>query len=168
MYPPAGDVIVGMWLYLFVPTCSNLARSDPPTRLYRWTSMYCHRYWFFQSGRGGCPHHESFHNEHSTICLNPLSTWKFTHHMFIRWFGSYLLPGDHTDHMHQSDPPGLLRWPDPAHGNSVRWHSSPDCGMSGILQSTEWSQPCLVDMSCTQSLTPTLHIDSTQYGNAAQ
>ena len=124
----------------------------------------------FQSGRGGCrPRLESFHNEHSTICLNPLSTdWKFTPHMFIRWFGSYLLPGDHTDHMHQSDPPGLLRWPDPVHGNSVRSHSWPDRGMSVILQSTEWSQPCLVDTSCAQSLTPTLHIDSTQYGNAAQ
>ena len=123
----------------------------------------------FQSGRGGCPRLESFHYEHSSICLNPLSTdWKFTHHMFISWCGSYLLPGDHTDHMHHSDPPGLLRWPDPAHGNSVRSHSWPDCGMSGILQSMEWSQPCLVDTSCAQALTPTLHIDSTQYGNAAQ
>ena len=69
-------------------------------------------------------------------------------------FGSYLLLGDHTDHMHQSDPPGLLRWPDPAHGNSIRSHSWPDCGMSGILQSTEWSQPCLVDTSCASPWRP--------------
>ena len=34
MYPPAGDVIVGMSLY-FLFRHSNMARSDPPTRLYR-------------------------------------------------------------------------------------------------------------------------------------
>ena len=42
----------------------------------------------------------------------------------------------------------------PCHGNSVRSHSWPDTGMSGILQSTEWSQPCLVDTLCAQSPGP--------------
>ena len=159
-----------MWLWgcdfhLFVSVYSNLARSDPPTQVVQMNYSVLPPLLFISlTGQIARVLNPFIMNIRSSALINPLSTnWKFTPHMFIRWFGS------HADHMHQTDPPGLLRWPDHAHENSVRSHPWPGSGMPGRLQSTEWSQPCLVDTLCAQSLKPTLHIDNTQqYDNAAQ
>ena len=76
----------------------KLARSDPPTRLYRWTSMYCHRY-YFSVWQGRLPA--------SWI----LSLWTFVHlpYPVVNWLENY------TSHVYQVvrliPPARRLYWP---------------------------------------------------------
>ena len=162
-----------MWLWgcdfhLFVPAYNNLALSDPPTQVVHMNYSVLPPLLFFSQAWEERPRFESF-----IINIRP----------------SALTNCQLTGNLHPTCISGgsaHTSWPATTLTTCIKV-ILPDCfrdltlpmeillchipdrsGMPRIPQSTEWSQPCLVDTLCARSLKLTLHIDHTAGGNAAQ